>query len=117
MTNIDIIEHARSIPFFRGVYMRDELPKHPFSKECGIINLDSSKNSGSHWVAYIKCNNNVIYFDSYGNLKPPTEFIAYVGTKNIKYNNENIQQNHPYNCGHLCIQFLRNFWSKKMSDK
>lgn len=106
------MKNSKDIPFFRGVYMRDELPKYPLSKECGIINLDSSTKSGSHWVAYAKYHKNIIYFDSYGNLKPPKEFTTYVGNSNIKYNNENVQQNHPFNCGHLCLQFLRNFWSR-----
>lgn len=90
--------------------MRDELPKIPRSKECGIINLDSSENQGTHWVAYAKINNYVIYFDSYGNLKPPAELIKYLGS-NIHYNYENIQKDHPYNCGHLCIKFLQKFWT------
>lgn len=91
--------------------MRDELPKRPFKIECGIINLDSSKSSGTHWVAYVKYFNYVEYFDSYGNLKPPIEFIQYVGS-NIHYNYDNIQRNHPFNCGHLCIKFLKSFWNK-----
>lgn len=93
--------------------MRDELPKRPFKKECGVINLDSSKNSGSHWVAYVKNNDYIEYFDSYGNLKPPIEFIKYLGTK-IQYNYDNIQRDHPYNCGHLCLNFLNNFWSNQL---
>lgn len=91
--------------------MRDQLPKHPFEQECGILNLDSSKNQGSHWVAYAKFKNYIEYFDSYGNLKPPQELIKYVG-KNIKYNYDNIQKTHPYNCGHLCLKFLRMFWKR-----
>lgn len=89
--------------------MRDELPKFPLSKECGIMNLDSSQNLGSHWVAYVKLNNYIEYFDSYGNLKPPKEFVKYIGSA-INYNQENIQKDHPYNCGHLCLNFLNNFW-------
>lgn len=92
--------------------MRDQLPKQPFKKECGVINLDSSENPGTHWVAYAKYRNYIEYFDSYGNLRPPTEFIEYIGP-NIHYNCNNIQRNHPYNCGHLCIQFLKRFWCDK----
>lgn len=90
--------------------MRDQLPPSPLKKECGIINLDSSENSGTHWVAYAKLYNYVEYFDSYGNLKPPEEFLNYAG-RNIFYNYSNLQKNHPYNCGHLCIKFLRSFWN------
>lgn len=92
--------------------MRDQLPKHLRRKECGIINLDSATNPGSHWVAYAKFDNYIEYFDSYGNLKPPSELIKYVGN-NINYNYENVQRNHPYNCGHLCLRFLDMFWSDR----
>lgn len=89
--------------------MRNELPTNSQKKECGIINLDSSQNNGTHWVAYAKINSYVEYFDSFGDLKPPKEFVKYIGN-DIKYNHENFQKNNPYNCGHLCIKFLNNFW-------
>lgn len=89
--------------------MRNELPIHPFKKECGIINLDKSENPGTHWVAYAKFNDYIEYFDSYGDLKPPREFVKYMGSK-FNYNYTNFQGNNPFNCGHLCIRFLNNFW-------
>lgn len=96
--------------------MRDKLPDKVSSIECGVINLDSSKNTGTHWVAYGKINDYIEYFDSYGNLKPPKEFMKYIGKKNIQYNYENIQRDHLYNCGHLCLKFLKSFWkSNKIS--
>lgn len=104
--------HMKTFPFFRGVFMKDELPKKPNTIECGIVNLDESKNSGTHWVAYAKIYNYVEYFDSYGNLRPPKEILNYLGCK-IYYNYDNIQNDHPYNCGHLCIKFLHKFWNNK----
>lgn len=92
--------------------MRDELPEFSLPLECGVINLDSSTSSGSHWVAYAKINDYVEYFDSYGNLKPPLEFIKYMGQK-INYNYDNLQGNNEYNCGHLCLKFLDKFWEEK----
>lgn len=89
--------------------MRDELPELPQPIECGIINLDSSANSGTHWVAYGKRYDYIEYFDSYGNLKPPKEFIKYMGHE-INYNHRNLQGNSLYNCGHLCLKFLKTFW-------
>lgn len=110
------MNHAHEIPYFRGVFMRDELPKYSHRKECGVINLDDSKNSGSHWVAYAKCNHYVEYFDSYGDLKPPKEFIQYMRSNMIHYNHENIQRDHPYNCGHLCLKFLKKFWDVRINS-
>ena len=54
MSNFDLIDAAKSLSFknFRGVFMRDQLPKIPNEVETGIINLDNSSGSGTHWVAY-----------------------------------------------------------------
>lgn len=92
--------------------MRDNLPAFPFHKECAIFNLDSSQNLGTHWVAYAKSGNYIEYFDSYGNLKPCKEFLKYMTKYNIFYNYDNIQLDNSYNCGHLCIRFLKNFWQE-----
>ena len=45
------------IPHFRGVYMKNDLPKSgPLKYESAIVNLDKD-GSGTHWVAYKKRNN------------------------------------------------------------
>lgn len=71
--------------------MRDKLPNRPKKIECAIINLDSSANGGTHWVAYVKLHNYYEYFDSFGDLKPPLELIKYLNTRNILYNYTNYQ--------------------------
>lgn len=97
------------IPHFRGVFMRDTLPiTGALQRECGILNLDISTNPGTHWVAYRKINNQVEYFDSFGNLKPPKELVRYLGNCKIFYNNDQFQNYSQINCGHLCLQFLNN---------
>lgn len=85
--------------------MRDNLPKKPFQVECGIINLDESSGNGTHWTAYYKEFNKVLYFDSFGNLQPPKEVIIYLGS-NIKFNYEAYQDYNTFICGHLCLLFL-----------
>lgn len=107
LTNYDLLKHAKHIPGFRGVYMRDCLPKKPLYKECGIINLDINANPGTHWTAYIKNGRKTIYFDPFGNLKPCIEFINYISCpKNIFYNYNNYQKYDTIICGHLCLEFL-----------
>ncbi|KAJ8914021.1 hypothetical protein NQ315_012044 [Exocentrus adspersus] len=64
----------------KGVFMRDSLPRHVHYNECGIINLDAEKGSGTHWAAYKKTGKEAVYFDSYGNLGPPHELIHYLNT-------------------------------------
>ena len=51
--------------------MRDTLSKQtPHGVECGIVNLNSSSQSGSHWVCYYRNNSNRINFDSFGQITP-----------------------------------------------
>lgn len=103
----DLNRFAKYIPKFRGVFMINELPSRPYQNECGIVNLDRSDGAGTHWVAYYKSNNQIEYFDSYGNLRPPREIVNYLG-KNIKYNYNRFQKDNSVNCGHLCLRFLYN---------
>ena len=77
------------IPYFRGVFLLDTLPKKPNKKECGIVNFDKSGGPGKHWVAWYKNGKSKIYFDSYG-VQPPNEIIQYLG-KSIRYNIDQVQ--------------------------
>lgn len=87
--------------------MRDGLPKRCNENECGVINLDSSIGPGTHWVSYIKNNKECYYFDSFGDLRPPNEFVSYIGENcNIRYNYKRFQNFNSVICGHLCLNFL-----------
>lgn len=97
--------------------MRDELPSKPRKIECAIINLDTSKNPGTHWVAYIKHNDYSEYFDSFGNLKPPLELIKYLKNTSINYNYIQRQIFGTVNCGHLCLNFLKQYWNKHLNKE
>lgn len=93
--------------------MRNALPKGKVRfNECGIINLDNEEGPGTHWTAYRKTGREAIYFDSYGDLRPPIELTKYLqnnGTCKILYNHEKIQKFNAINCGHLCLNFLYNY--------
>lgn len=113
LSDIELKHYVKTlkIPFFRGVFMRNSLPKKINKNECGIINLDSYEGPGTHWTAYHKKGNQVSYFDSYGNLRPPSEAVTYFNSSGysfIKYNHYAYQSYNTYNCGHLCIEFLYN---------
>lgn len=98
---------AKNIQNFRGVYMRDNLPKKVRKNECAIINLDSETGFGTHWVSYKKNGNVVKYFDSFGNLRPPLELLKYWGDVDVYYNRNQLQTYDMTNCGQLCIKFLK----------
>lgn len=92
--------------------MRDELPQKIGVNEAAIINLDSKTNPGTHWVCYNKRSNEIDYFDSYGDLRPPIELVNYFKSNanhqnpSIRYNYDRRQGFDSVNCGHLCLQFL-----------
>ena len=76
--------------------------------ECRVLNLDNiSSGDGSHWVAFYKNKNKVIYFDSYGVLPPPIVLQHYFNQFKIVYNYSNYQDFNTFNCGHLCLEFLQ----------
>lgn len=49
----------------------------PRTRKSDVINLDSNRNSGTHWMAYFKNKDSVIYFDSFGILRPSLEVKRY----------------------------------------
>lgn len=109
LSNIDLLKYVKKlgIPHFRGIFMRDSLPSTPPRRcESAIINLDSVEGAGTHWVAYKKIDNSVLYFDSFGSLKPPIELVRYFDKYKIKYNPDAYQTYNTINCGHLCLEFL-----------
>lgn len=106
--NIEDYAKKLKIKHFRGVFMRDTLPDKPKYKECGVLNLDSILNQGTHWTTYLKRGNQVFFFDSYGQARPPIELVKYLGVVNLRYNTDNIQTSEdPPICGHLCLEVLR----------
>ncbi len=114
LTNYDLSEYATQlkIPHFRGIFMRDTLPKRAHKIECGIVNLNTSAEKGSHWVCYYKNGNKRIYFDSFGQVTP-LEIQNYLKTKSecgvavIQRNTDIVQPINTSICGHLCLFVLK----------
>ena len=105
LTNFQLIDTVKElkIPHFRGVFMRNDLPRRPLKRECGILNLDGVSGRGTHWVCWYTNNDN-LYFDSFG-VQPPNELIEYLSSP-IFYNTEKIQPDGEVICGHLCLYVL-----------
>jgi len=85
--------------------MRDGLKNIKAEKyECGIVNLDSLRNEGSHWCCYFKNNDKKIYFDSFG-IQPAREIVKCLKSP-ILYNTYQIQDYNDSNCGEWCVHVL-----------
>lgn len=103
---IDLFAKRYRIKYWRGVYMRDSLPKKIRRNESAVVNLDSKNRPGTHWVCYFKKGDIVWYMDSFG-VCPTVELIKYFGKNStVIYSSERIQGFDAINCGHLCLQFL-----------
>ena len=114
LSNFDLLDYVEklNIPNFRGVFMKDELPKKPWRKECGIVNFNTSFEPGSHWIAFYRNGKQRIAFDSYGqNIL--MELQDYLKTekergKAVLQRNTDIVQNFDTQiCGHLCLYVLK----------
>ena len=107
LSNFELEDAAKKlkIPYFRGVFLLDMLPKKPNKKEYRIVNFDKSGGPGTHWVAWYKNGKTKIYFDSYG-VRLPLEVIRYLG-KPIHYNTDQLQPVGQVFCGHLCLYVLK----------
>ncbi len=76
LSNIQLEDAAKKLGIrnFRGAISRDELPKAYVRGSCGIVNLDNSYGSDTHWVAYYDGGTHKFYFDPYG-IQPPLEIL------------------------------------------
>ena len=127
LTNIELAEYVKTlgIKHFRGVYMRDTLPKTgPRREECGIMNLNTSREPGSHWICYFKddTTRRRIYFDSFGQVTP-MEIQKYLKTKKdfemgkavIQRNTDIVQHLNTHVCGHLCLFVLTSLMREQLT--
>jgi len=124
MTESDLLEYVKmlGIPNFRGVKMRDELPATPRKVECGILNLNTHEQEGSHWTSWYKSGNDRYYFDSFGE-PPPLEILFYLKTSQelkydfpaIKCNAITVQHDESNECGALCLYILKQMSTTRVS--
>lgn len=122
LTNYDLYEYIEKLGIqnCRGIFMRNELPKKPKRIECGIVNLNTTNELGSHWVCYFKNESTRIYFDSFGQITP-IEIQNYLKTKRekeaglsvIQRNTDIVQKINTRICGHLCLFVLKALTSEQ----
>ena len=114
MTDNDLMRFViqLNIPNFRAVSMRDELTNRPRKNECGILNLQTHLQKGTHWTCWYKRGKERYYFDSYGE-PPPLEMIKYLKTPEeydlpvIKRSAVTVQHDESSECGALCLYVLK----------
>ena len=123
LTNIEFSTYAREqeIPHLKGVFMRDTFPQYPRNIECGIVNLKTSDQSGSHWVCYYRNGSDIFYFYSYGQITP-MEIQRYLkriiefkrGSEVIQRNRDILQATNTSVRGYLCLFVLKSLTNGEM---
>ena len=96
---------------FKGVFPSDKIPKlNDLSPYC-ILNLDKSKEPGSHWVALAKHGNNSILYDSFGrDNKQIIPALRYSGNGRIIDTDDDVEQKIlETNCGARSLSWLKFF--------
>lgn len=96
---------------FLGVFPRDCLPTHKIKVEKPyslIINMDKSKDPGSHFVLMYVKHQNIYYFDSYGFGPLHQEILDFKKKQkcSLSFNVQQIQSENSYFCGLFCFGFL-----------
>ena len=106
-----ILEKELGSVKFLGVYASDKLPKYIISKpSCLVVNTHNSSEPGEHWVSiYLDHDENIDFFDSYGNNPekyPQFEsFLNKNGKKSINWNDNIIQGKSSVTCGNYSVFF------------
>ena len=108
LSNFDLLQWVDflKIPNFKGIFARDEIMPRKHSP-C-IINLDSLKNAGTHWVCCVpgerakRAPRALWYFDSFG-MGFPQEFKS---SKPVIWNSSQYQNINSVLCGYYCLYFL-----------
>ena len=64
LSNFEIEDAVKKIGLrnFRGVFLRDTLPKKSKRNECAILNLYDTSGDGTHWVMWLKRGGDQFFF-------------------------------------------------------
>ena len=91
---------------FLGCFALDMLPSFPkYLPSSLIVNTDSSKGVGVHWLALLFLKNKCLYFDSFGLPIVEETLIKYIEPyyDSVLYSDVCIQDIESTKCGKFCI--------------
>lgn len=109
MNTDDLMTLVKSCPVLRrnflGIFPSDMLPTQIPLPSSLIANLDTSKESGSHWVCfYFPQHGLPEYMDSYG-MKPLPAFEKFM-RYDYRYQSHLLQSPFSVVCGQYCLYYL-----------
>ena len=105
---------------FLGCFPLDELPYFPQRLPASlIINTDTSKGNGDHWLALVLDKNKCFYFDSFGLPVVEKYLLDYLEPyyNTVTYSDVCIQDIESEKCGGFCVMFVKHVKNKTTYDK
>ena len=110
MDSNQIESYFTGVAGFKGVYPCDEIP-HTTEQGGFIINTDTSKEKGEHWVAlYQNGDGTSEYFDSFGLPPVIPQIIKHLtdfSPNGSRYSSLILQNPYADTCGLYCILFIK----------
>lgn len=109
MDTLEIIDSLACVPEFIGVFPRDKIPLPKKLPSAYVVNYDSSKEKGEHWIAIYLDKTRGEFFDPFGLPPLHPKLIKYMKTccKKWVYSTKDIQHADSTSCGHFCIYYLK----------
>ena len=109
------IDNKITVPGFLGAFPYNELPEKPKSDMFSlVINTESSKEQGEHWLVLLYKKPCFYFLDSYGrslhNQTFSSQFTktikSYIGNARYKFNRKMLQQLTSNACADYCVYFI-----------
>lgn len=92
---------------FVGVYPSDRIPSLKSLPAGIVLNFDSSRQSGSHWVAaWVNEDGSAVYFDSYGLPPLKSSIVSFLDDFEWELNTKRFQHFTSQDCGYYTILFV-----------
>ena len=104
-TNFEIGKYYENKPRFDGVCSRENIPDTIKDKPY-VINLDEYSDTGTHWIALYKLNNNVTCFNSFGVEQITKEIKKFIDRSTIKTISYRTQEYDSGMCGYFSMGFI-----------
>ena len=116
MEETRINELLKNVQNYQGSFALDEIDQIEIKTVPNffILNLDTRKSGGNHWIAFAVFQNNIYICDSLGGLVPgkqfPKQLINFLNilSHNRKiYITKQLQPLSSIKCGEYCVLFVR----------
>ena len=117
LSNYEIFNYATNKNLKIYCIPKDQLANHKLlkNKQSIVINLDDSDGSGTHWLALIKKNNQLFYYDPFGVEHIDPEILNFIKKhKNNKafLSKEQNQNITSVKCGYYCLACINSIIGK-----